>query len=144
MGFGKENGDQIEEGKTGVEKTVIIFGGVNGLKKSKGCQGNQKSREPVGLAESGENAVLDVLHPDIFVDTQTFEDGIKRNQSGRGENGGDEMSDGLGLVGEMGDEGVVKDDIGNRGHEATVETRIITPKTGMGVDGNDGGNNLGG
>ena len=52
------------------------------MKKREGKKGNEKSGEPVGLTKSGKDAILDILDPDVFVDTKMFEDGVE------GDNGG--------------------------------------------------------
>lgn len=42
----------------------------------------------------------------------------------------------------IGDEGVVENDIGNGRHKSAVEAGVVAPETGMGVDGEDGRKNL--
>ena len=61
---------------------MIIFYGAYYLEKREGKKGDEKSGEPVGLAKSGKDAILDILDPDVFVDTKMFEDGVE------GDNGG--------------------------------------------------------
>ena len=86
---------------------------------------------------------MDILNPDVFVDTEVFKDSVKRNNGGGGENGSKQIFNGLGFVLEVSDEGIVEGDVGNGGHQAAVEAGVVTPETGVGVDGDDGRDDLG-
>jgi len=61
-------------------------------KKGEGEKSNQVSGEPVGLAESGENPVLDILNPEMFVDTEVFKNAVDRDEGGGAEEGMKEVN----------------------------------------------------
>ena len=70
-------------------------------------------RKPVGLAKSGEDTVLDILDPDIFINAHFFQDGVKSGYCGGGQNSGDEILNRFWIAGEMGDQGIKQDDVAN-------------------------------
>lgn len=77
-----------------------------------------------------------VLNPDVFVDAQVLEDAIKRDQGG----GDEDIEDLRFNIGDfdIGDKGVVKDDVGNGTHEAAMKTAIVAPEASVDVDREDG------
>ncbi len=122
-----------------VGSKFFIFGG-DSRKDGNRKNGDEVGREPVGLAQSGEDAILDVLDPELFIDTQVFKDGVEGDQNSGAENGVENELDFGGL--DVGDKGRVKDDIGNGTHQAAMKTGVITPKTSVGVNGKDSRENL--
>ncbi len=70
--FGKEDGDEEDNTGGSVEMgREFFFGGV--IKKERqGEKSNEICREPVRLTKSREDTILNVLNPEIFVDTKVF------------------------------------------------------------------------
>ena len=85
---------------------------------------------------------MDILNPDVFVDAKMLEDTVKGNQGSRGENGSDDIGNGFFVAVDVGDEGVIKNSVGDGGHQAAMEARVVAPKTGVRVDGDDSRDNL--
>lgn len=111
--------------------------------KGDGEESYKIGREPVGLAQSREDAVLDVLDPDIFVDTHSLENGVKTRQSGSGQDRDYKISNSFGLARKMSDQSIKKEDITKGRDQAAVKAGVVTPKTGVTVDTKNSGSNLG-
>ena len=82
---------------------MLGVGRADGAEKSKRQKSDKISGEPVGLSKGGEDTVLNILNPDIFIDAKVFENGIQRGDNSRGENGGEKVFDGFGFAGKVGD-----------------------------------------
>ena len=64
-----------------------------------------------------------------------FQDGIERNQNGGRKYGGENIFDGLWFIFKMGHESIVERNVRDGGHKTAMEAGVVSPETGMGVDG---------
>lgn len=103
------------------------------------------------MAEGAKDSVLDILDPAVDFEfardndaarreSKVFWKGVEAGDKRRNDGYSDGM-DGLFFV-EVGGEGIVESDVGDSGKEAAVQSRWVAEEAGVGVDGENGGDDL--
>lgn len=82
-GLGEKNGDEEKKSSSQVKAGKRFFLSSMLEEEGKGEKCDQIGREPVRLTKSREDSVLDILDPEMFVDTEVFEDAVDRDERGR-------------------------------------------------------------
>ena len=105
-----------------------------------GKNGDEVGREPVGLTKGRKNAVLDILDPHIFVDTEMFEDSVSSDEKWGAHNRVEKEREFF--MGDVGNYSVKENDVADSWSEATMEAGIVAVDASMRVNWKDGRNYL--